>query len=311
MENWHTYLTGASKERQQERRGRWLTSLALLVIGALVVTILLFLIAKGVRLFTTGEGKLTEFFFSPTWAPGAGVFGAAPMIVTSLIVTVVAGLIGLPFALAVALAVTEILPPVAKKLLQPVIELLVGIPSVVYGLVGLTVIVPAVRQLVGGTGFGLVAAVGVLYLMIMPTMTSMAIEALQAVPKQQRQASAGLPPGGLAGRAGRDFNGDDLRDGPRLWGSLSGPNGDWERRNHADQPAELGGDPDQRLDDWDGEHDYGDRRQRCPLGPGLGPAGDVLIVQPRDALGHEKGLADNLEELICKKQKNKIAWRRG
>ena len=98
MENWHTYLTGASKERQQERRGRWLTSLALLVIGALVVTILLFLIAKGVRLFTTGEGKLTEFFFSPTWAPGAGVFGAAPMIVTSLIVTVVAGLIGLPFA---------------------------------------------------------------------------------------------------------------------------------------------------------------------------------------------------------------------
>lgn len=192
MENWHTYLTGASKERQQERRGRWLTSLALLVIGALVVTILLFLIAKGVRLFTTGEGKLTEFFFSPTWAPGAGVFGAAPMIVTSLIVTVVAGLSGLPFALAVALAVTEILPPVAKKLLQPVIELLVGIPSVVYGLVGLTVIVPAVRQLVGGTGFGLVAAVGVLYLMIMPTMTSMAIEALQAVPKQQRQASAGL-----------------------------------------------------------------------------------------------------------------------
>ena len=192
MENWHTYLTGASKERQQERRGRWLTSLALLVIGALVVTILLFLIAKGVRLFTTGEGKLTEFFFSPTWASGAGVFGAAPMIVTSLIVTVVAGLIGLPFALAVALAVTEILPPVAKKLLQPVIELLVGIPSVVYGLVGLTVIVPAVRQLVGGTGFGLVAAVGVLYLMIMPTMTSMAIEALQAVPKQQRQASAGL-----------------------------------------------------------------------------------------------------------------------
>lgn len=192
MENWHTYLTGASKERQQERRGRWLTSLALLVIGALVVTILLFLIAKGVRLFTTGEGKLTEFFFSPTWAPGAGVFGAAPMIVTSLIVTVVAGLIGLPFALAVALAVTEILPPVAKKLLQPVIELLVGIPSVVYGLVGLTVIVPAVRQLVGGTGFGLVAAVGVLYLMIMPTMTSMAIEALQAVPKQQRQSSAGL-----------------------------------------------------------------------------------------------------------------------
>lgn len=192
MENWHTYLTGASKERQQERRGRWLTSLALLVIGALVVTILLFLLAKGVRLFTTGEGKLTEFFFSPTWAPGAGVFGAAPMIVTSLIVTVVAGLIGLPFALAVALAVTEILPPVAKKLLQPVIELLVGIPSVVYGLVGLTVIVPAVRQLVGGTGFGLIAAVGVLYLMIMPTMTSMAIEALQAVPKQQRQASAGL-----------------------------------------------------------------------------------------------------------------------
>lgn len=192
MQDWQERLTAPSAGSRIERRGRLMTSTALVIIGGLVLLILGFLIMKGVRLFTTGEGDLASFLFSTTWNPGKGQFGAAPMIVTSLIVTIVAGIVALPFALAVALAVVEILPAKVKGLLQPLIELLVGIPSVVYGLIGLELIVPAVRQVVGGTGFGLVAAVGVLYLMIMPTMTSMAIDALAAVDNRQRQASLGM-----------------------------------------------------------------------------------------------------------------------
>ena len=62
----------------------------------------------------------------------------------------------------------------------------------VYGYVVLTVIVPFLRRFFGGTGFGILAATCVLFLMILPTMTSMTIDSFRAVPKQYRNASAGL-----------------------------------------------------------------------------------------------------------------------
>ena len=78
MENWHTYLTGASKERQQERRGRWLTSLALLVIGALVVTILLFLIAKGSASLRPGKGNSPNSSLARPGRPGPACLAPPP-----------------------------------------------------------------------------------------------------------------------------------------------------------------------------------------------------------------------------------------
>ena len=76
---------------------------------------------------------------------------------------------------------TEISPKYGKKILQPVIELLVGIPSVVYGFIGLTVVVPAIRNVFGGTGLGLLSGVFVLFVMILPTVTSMTVDAMKAV----------------------------------------------------------------------------------------------------------------------------------
>lgn len=114
------------------------------------------------------------------------------MIVTSFAVTLLAGIVALPLALVSAVAITEMLPPRVNQLIQPVIELLVGVPSVVYGYVGLTVIVPRLGRLFGGTGFGILAATCVLFLMVLPTMTSMTIDNLRQVPKQYRLASAGL-----------------------------------------------------------------------------------------------------------------------
>lgn len=192
MENWSDRLTGRSPESRCEAHGRLITRLALVIIAALVLSIIGFLLYRGSRLFLTGEARLGAFLLGTNWDPGHQSFGAAPMIVTSLLVTLLAGLLALPLALAVALATTEILPRGAKRFLQPGIELLVGIPSVVYGLVGLTILVPLTRKLLGGAGFGLLTGAGVLFLMVMPTMTSMAIDALEAVPNQLRRASAGL-----------------------------------------------------------------------------------------------------------------------
>ena len=86
----------------------------------------------------------------------------------------------------------EISPRNGEKILQPVIELLFGIPSVVYGFIGLSVIVPAVRSVFGGTGFGILAGTFVLFIMILPTVTTMTVDALRAVPRHYREASLAL-----------------------------------------------------------------------------------------------------------------------
>ena len=96
-----------------------------------------------------------------------------------------------PFALAIGLFTTQYAKNGAK-FLQPVIELLVGIPSVVYGYVGLTVIVPFIRKVFGGTGFGILSGTIVLFVMVLPTITSLTIDSLKAVPLHYRQASLAL-----------------------------------------------------------------------------------------------------------------------
>ena len=72
------------------------------------------------------------------------------------------------------------------------IELLAGIPSVVYGFLGVTIIVPAIRTVFGGAGFGILAGILVLFVMVLPTITSLTIDALKGVPAQYRQASLAL-----------------------------------------------------------------------------------------------------------------------
>ena len=86
---------------------------------------------------------------------------------------------------------TEVSPKGAR-ILQPAIELLVGIPSVVYGFIGLQVVVPFVRSVFGGTGFGILSGIFVLFVMILPTVTFMTTDSLRAVPRHYREASLAM-----------------------------------------------------------------------------------------------------------------------
>ena len=168
MEDLRQRLTQPSVESKQEASGKVISYLAITLIGGLVATILIFLTWKGIALFTGNHYSLWEFLSGIKWRPSDHVFGALPMIATSFSVTLLSGIIALPLALVVSIAITEILPSTAYKFLQPTIELLVGIPSVVYGYVGLTVIVPFLRRFFGGTGFGILAATCVLFLIYTP-----------------------------------------------------------------------------------------------------------------------------------------------
>ena len=98
----------------------------------------------------------------------------------------------IPFALGSAIYTVEINPKFGNTVFRPALELLVGIPSVVFGLVGLTIVVPWIRGWSGGTGYGILAGSLVLAVMVLPTVTSLIIDALNAVPATYRMSSSAL-----------------------------------------------------------------------------------------------------------------------
>ncbi len=88
---------------------------------------------------------------------------------------------------------TEISPELGKHFVQPAVEIFVGIPSVVYGWIGLTILVPLIKNIFNlRFGFSVLAAGIVLAVMIFPTITSLAADALRSIPKSYRAASYGL-----------------------------------------------------------------------------------------------------------------------
>lgn len=185
-------LTSPSKNSRLERFGKTLTFLCLSLIVLIVAMILIFVAQKGLSTFFVDGVNLFDFLFGSKWEPSSKIFGALPMIAGSFIVTILSSLIATPFAIGAAVFMTEISPKYGAKILQPAVELLVGIPSVVYGFIGLQVVVPFVRSIFGGTGFGILSGVFVLFVMILPTVTFMTVDSLKAVPRHYKEASLAM-----------------------------------------------------------------------------------------------------------------------
>ncbi len=168
---------------------RVLFLLALSAIGSLLL-ITIFIFKEGLPLILhTGLGK---FLLSSHWAPTKGHFGILAMIVSSLLVTLGALVLGVPLGLAGAIVLAEFSPERLKSLLKPTLELLAGIPSVVYGFLGVIWLVPLIRDHLGGPGLSLLTAAVILGIMILPTVISISIDALSAVPDLYRDGSIAL-----------------------------------------------------------------------------------------------------------------------
>ncbi|MFZ1251729.1 MAG: phosphate ABC transporter permease subunit PstC [Streptococcus suis] len=185
-------LSTPSKNSRLEKFGQVLTFLCLSLIVFIVAMILIFVAQRGLSTFFVDGVNITDFLFGDKWEPNSKIFGALPMIAGSFIVTILSAIIATPIAIGAAVFMTEISPKRGAKILQPVIELLVGIPSVVYGFIGLQVVVPFVRSIFGGTGFGILSGVCVLFVMILPTVTFMTVDSLRAVPRHYREASLAM-----------------------------------------------------------------------------------------------------------------------
>jgi len=155
-----------------------------------VLLILVFLLREGVPIFFEAQPSNV---LGARWYPTFGLFGTLPLILGSALVTLTAIVIALPLGVATAVFVREVAPNWAREVLKPMIEVLAGIPSVVLGFLGMTLVAPLVRTTLG-VPTGLTAFTGALLLayMALPTIISVAEDALDAVPRGYRDAGLAM-----------------------------------------------------------------------------------------------------------------------
>jgi phosphate transport system permease protein len=158
-----------------------------------IVAICWFLLQQGFH-FATHRLSL-ELLLGETWAPAASPpsYGALPLIAGSAWTTLTALLVGGVTSLGAAIFVAEVLEGRPREFIKVLIELLAAVPSVVWGTVGILVLQPVLRDVFGAPqGLNLLNAGIVLGLMAAPIMTTIAEDALRAVPDSYREAAQSL-----------------------------------------------------------------------------------------------------------------------
>ena len=164
----------------------------ILAVGC-VVLISVYMIASGVPAIR--KIGLFRFLFGTEWASTAAdpKYGILPFILSSVYGTLGATLIGVPVGLLTAVFLSKAAGPRVRTVVITAIELLSGIPSVVFGLLGMQMLVPAVARAFGkASGACLLSAIVVLAIMILPSIVSVSVTALNAVPPEYEQGSLAL-----------------------------------------------------------------------------------------------------------------------
>lgn len=166
--------------------------LGLVSVGC-VLLISVYLVLSGIPAIR--QIGLGAFILGDTWASTAAQpqYGILPFLLTSVYGTAGAIVLGVPVGFLTAVYLAKMAPPRIRQILGQAVSLLAGIPSVVYGLVGMMVLVPGIRRVFGvADGAGLLAAIVVLAVMILPSVIKMSVTALESVPREYEEASLAL-----------------------------------------------------------------------------------------------------------------------
>lgn len=149
-----------------------------------------FLLSEGLP--TLGEVSLRSLF-NVRWYPIEEYFGILPLLGGSLVVTIGAGLVAVPVGIGTAIFISEVAPRWLREVLKPLVEMLGGLPSVVLGFMGILILSPNLRRMLD-MPTGLTALTGSILLggIAIPTIVSVAEDALDAVPRSYRDASLAL-----------------------------------------------------------------------------------------------------------------------
>ncbi|PKQ28345.1 MAG: phosphate ABC transporter permease subunit PstC [Candidatus Anoxymicrobium japonicum] len=155
-----------------------------------ILIIILFIFRKSLPAIK--ELGIGDLFLSTRWSPKTGHYGMLAFTWGTLLTTTFAMLLAAPLGISTAVFVEQIAPVRMGKLVRRGIELLAGVPSVVIGWFALTMLVPLIRGMTASAGFGIMAASLVLVVMSLPTITTLSVEAMRAVPPELREASVAM-----------------------------------------------------------------------------------------------------------------------
>lgn len=139
--------------------------------------------------------SLWDFLTDTQWTPlfTQKHYGILPLLVGTLMTTVIAVVTAMPIGLTIAIYLSEYASKNFRKRIKPLMEILAAIPTVVYGFFALTVVTPFLQSFIPGVGtFNALSAGLVMGIMIVPLVTSLSEDALYAVPKSLREASFGM-----------------------------------------------------------------------------------------------------------------------
>ena len=163
-----------------------------LILGLVTVACVLLI---SIYLIVSGIPAIRQILFGKKWEPTAATpaFGILPFILTSIYGTAGAIILGVPIGFLASVYLAKAAKPKLRAVAESAVSLLAGIPSVVYGLVGMLVLVPGIRNAFNlADGSGLLAAIIVLAIMILPSIIKVSMTALEAVPKEYEDASLAL-----------------------------------------------------------------------------------------------------------------------
>jgi phosphate transport system permease protein len=177
----------------RERLIRRIFSVSAISAVIAVFFILVFLLRDGYQIFL--EVGPAQFIFGTFWNPTGSPpsFGTFPLIVGTFLVMIGAMILSVPLSLGSAIYIAEVAPPKVKGVIKPAIELLAGVPSVVYGFFGLILLTDWLRvgfDLPSGSSW--LAGSILLAIMALPTITSVAEDAIRSVPREYREGSLAL-----------------------------------------------------------------------------------------------------------------------
>lgn len=186
-----------------EKIAKWVMTLFAVVAIVAVFSITVYMIAIGTPALT--KVGVVELLFGTEWAPTAETpaFGIFYVILTSIVGTIAALLIGVPIGVFTAIFIAEVGNKKVASVVQPAVELLAAIPSVIYGLVGVMILKPIMykwemaifaneptHQYTGGSN--LMSAILVLAVMILPTVINISTSSIRAVQPSIKSASLAL-----------------------------------------------------------------------------------------------------------------------
>jgi phosphate transport system permease protein len=179
------------------RRIEWLIERALFLCAALsVLTTAGIIIVLAVETFEfLREVPLLEFLTGTEWTPlfATPRFGVMPLVAGTLLVSAIAMLVALPMGLLSAIYLSEYAPDRVRRVIKPVLEVLAGVPTVVYGYFALMFVTPLLQRVFPQmSGFNALSPGIVMGIMILPLVSSLAEDAMRAVPRGLREGSYAL-----------------------------------------------------------------------------------------------------------------------